>query len=448
MEKTYDLTRGKAARRLLAFFLPMLFTNALQQIYAFIDAAIVGKGLGDNALGAVGNLSSLWLLIIGFSMGMTNGFSVILAQSFGAGNRAAFRKAIAMSYKLCLFMAALLTALGCLLLEPMLVAMRTEGPIFQDSLLYGNIIFRGLAATVAYNLTSAILRAVGDSRTPLFALIISSAVNVALDWFAIFYLKTGVEGAAIATVLSQAVSAYICYRKIRTIEMARIQYEDFENDGSMIRGLLKNGISMACMNSVTAVGCIVVQGCVNGLGVAYTAAYSACSKYLNLFMLPSITAGFSLSAFAGQNYGAGKMDRIREGVRVCLVIALVSWLALGAVMCIFPRALAGLMLNGEDTVSLAAQYLRICGAALCLLNFLLVYRNCVQGMGYPLIPMYSGVLEMALRIPAIMLLFPRIGFRATACAEALAWVGALALNRFAYARAIRRTVRGPLRGQE
>ena len=437
MERTRDLTAGKVSKLLLSFFMPMLSANLLQQLYSVVDAAIVGKGLGDGALGAVGNLSPMWLLIVGFSMGMTNGFSVIAAQRYGARDERGLRCAIAMAFKLSLFMIALLTAAGILLLQPVLAAMQTAEPIFRDSLLYGNIILQGLAATVAYNFCSGMLRALGDSRTPFVALVISSAVNVALDCFAIFWLKTGVEGAAIATVLSQAVSAFICYGKLKKIEAARLRAEDFKNDPAMVRGLLKNGVPMACMNSVTAVGCMVVQGYVNGLGVAYTSAYSACSKYLNLFMLPSVTAGFSVSAFAGQNYGAGKIDRIREGVRVCCGIALVSYLALGFVMCAFPRALAGFLLSGEETISLAAEYLRICGAALFLLNFLLVFRSCVQGMGYPMLPMCSGILEMALRIPAIVLLLPGIGFGATAWAEAIAWAGALGLNLIAYARSMR-----------
>ena len=437
MEKTNDLTKGKVSKQLLGFFLPMLLANLLQQLYAIADTAIVGKGLGDNALGAVGNLSSMWLLIVGFSMGMTNGFSVIVAQRRGAGDGDALRRSVALSAKLSLYTSALLTAGGILLLEPVLTAMRTAKPIFRDSLLYGSIIFRGLAATVAYNLCSGILRALGDSRTPFVALLASSAMNIALDCVAIFYLKMGVEGAAIATVLSQLASALICFRKLRGLEALRLRREDFEDDVPMYRALLKNGIPMACMNSVTAVGCAVVQGFVNGLGAAYTSAYSACSKYLNFFMLPSVTAGFAVSSFASQNYGAGKRERIREGVRVCGGIALVSYLALGSLMCAFPRTLAGLLLNGGETIALAAGYLRICGAALLLLNLLFVFRSCVQGMGYPLLPMCSGILEMALRIPVVALLLPRIGFQATACAEAVAWIGALALNLIAYIRCMR-----------
>lgn len=432
MEKTSDLTEGKVSTQLLGFFFPMLLTNLLQQVYLFADSAIVDKGLGDNALGAVGNLSSLTLLIIGFSMGLTNGFSVIIAQKYGAKQQTALRRAVALSVKLSVVLTVILTIAGCLLLKPVLLMMQTDSLILEDSLLYGYVIFGGLAATIAYNLFSGILRALGDSRTPFVAIMISSAFNIALDCILIFLLHTGVEGAAIATIFSQAVSAGICFLKIRKMDELCLTPEEAQKDTSMYLELLKNGIPMACMNSVTAVGCMVVQGYVNGLGVTYTSAYSACSKYLNLFMLPSITAGLSVSAFVSQNYGAGKTARIREGVHICMAIALVSYILLGSIMFFCSKTLASFMLNEEETMTLAVQYLRICGAMLFLVNFLFVFRNSVQGMGYPFIPMCSGIMEMVLRIPVIMLFLSKVGFQATAYAEAIAWIGALTMNAAAY----------------
>ncbi len=438
MENTYDLTKGKVAKQLLCFFFPMLLTNLLQQVYSFADSAIVDKGLGDNALGAVGNLSSLILLIIGFSTGLTNGFSVIIAQKYGAKQQTALRRAIALSVKLSAILTVILTIAGCLLLKPILLIMQTDKLILRDSLLYGYIIFGGLAATIAYNLCSGILRAFSDSKTPFIAIMVSSALNIALDYILIFLLHTGVEGAAIATVFSQVVSAFICFKKIKKSDMISLTSEDYHNDSAMYLELLKNAVPMACTNSVIAVGCMIVQGYINGVGVSYTSAYSACSKYLNLSILPSITAGASLSAFVSQNYGAGKIDRIRKGVRVCIAISLVSYILLGSVMYFFPKTLAGFMLNEEETIALAVQYLKICGAMLFLVNFLFVFRNSVQGMGYPFIPMCSGIMEMFLRIPVIMLFLSSIGFRTAAYAEAIAWVGALAMNFAAYVIRIRK----------
>ncbi len=429
MDTSNDLTNGKVLPKLLGFFFPLLLTNLFQQIYSVADTAIIGNGLGDHALGAVGNLSSLSLLIIGFSMGMTGGFAVIIAQNYGAGNMNAVRKSIALSVKLSVGMTIILTVAGCALLKPVLLGMQTDGKLIADGLKYGYIILGGLGATVAYNLCASILRSLGDSKTPFVAIIISSVVNIALDYLLIFTLHTGVEGAAAATIFAQALSALICSIKIKQIPNLQFRKDDFGGDKKQYLLLLKNGMSTACMNSVTALGCMVVQRYINGCGAEYTSAYSVCSRYLNLFMLPSLTAGFAVSAFVSQNYGAGKTARIKQGVRVSVGIALVSYLIFGSVMVLFPMQLAGFMLNEYETMSLASQYLRICGVGLILLNLLLIYRSAVQAMGYPFIPMLSGIAEMVLRILAIILLLPNIGFRAAAYAECIAWIGALLLNK-------------------
>ena len=428
MNTTNDLTTGSVVSKLLRFFFPMLLTNLLQQVYSVTDTAIVGKGLGDNALGAVGNLSSLSFLIIGFSMGMSNGFAVIIAQNYGAGKMDAVKKAVASAVKLAAALIAILTATACLFLRPILILLQTDELILDDSLRYGYIIFGGLAATVAYNLCAGILRAVGDSKTPFKAIMVSSVINIALDSLFIFGFHTGVEGAAIATVIAQVISTVICFLRIRRIPELRVGRKDFVRDTAMSLLLLKNGIPMACMNSITAVGVMVVQGYVNGRGVMYTSAYSVCSRYINLFMLPALTAGVAASPFVSQNFGAGKKERIRQGVLVCSGIALISYVVLGTVMVVFSKQLGGLMLNDSATIALTAQYLRICGVFLIFLNLLFVFRNAVLGMGYPFLPMISGILEMSLRIPVIMILLPRTGFRATGFAEVAAWTGAMTLN--------------------
>ncbi len=432
--ENHDLTEGKVSAALLGFFFPMLLTNLLQQIYALADTAIVGKGLGDNALGAVGNLSSMSLLIIGFSMGITNGFAVIIAQNYGAGDMSSVRRSIALSVKLSAVITVILTFIGCVLLKPVIIAMNTDEVILRDSLRYGYIIFGGLAATVAYNLFSGILRSIGDSKTPFAAIIVSSVLNITLDCAAVFILHTGVEGAAAATVISQGVSAYICFVKLWRIKKLRITRSDFKRNDALSVLLLKNGVLMAFMNSVTAVGCMVVQGHVNGCGVEYTSAYSVCSRYLNLFMLPALTAGFAVSPFVSQNYGAGRRGRIRQGVRTGVHIAVISYICLGSAMIFLSKQLAGVMLNGDETILLAADYLKICGCGLILLNLLFIYRSAAQGLGHPLIPMLSGFAEMALRIPAIIILLPVIGFKATAYAEILAWIGAFSMNFIAFMR--------------
>ncbi|MBQ4534430.1 MAG: MATE family efflux transporter [Ruminococcus sp.] len=428
MSKTSDMTEGKVSRLILAFFFPMLATNMLQQIYSIADTAIVGKGLGDNALASVGNMSSLSFLIIGFSLGLSTGFSVLIGQSFGAKDYDKMRRTTAASIKLAAIITVFLTAVSVIFLKPVLEMLRTDSSIMKDSLTYGYIIFGGLFASISYNMCSGILRALGDSRTPLTAIIISTVINIVLDWFFIFIMKTGVEGAAIATVLAQVISTVVCFAKLRKLDILRLSRKDFAPDLSLSTSLLKNGLPMALMNSITAVGCMVIQYFVNGLGVAYTSAFSACSRFINMFIQPACTAGFTMSAFTSQNYGAEKYTRIREGLKVCLTIAFIAYLIFGSIMTFFPRQISAIMLNGDEPISLAAQYMPICGIMMFLVDFLFVFRSGVQGMGYPFIPMCSGILEMIMRIGVIVLFINRIGFTATAWADCAAWAAALALN--------------------
>lgn len=432
MSKTNNLTEGKVSKILLGFFFPMLFTNLLQQVYTFADAAIVGKGLGDNSLAAVGNMTSLTFFITGFSIGMTNGFGVIIAQNYGAGDYSRLRKTIAAAVKLCIIISVILTITGLVFLKPVMLAINTSPDILDESLLYGYILFGGLLTAVAYNMTSGILRALGDSTTPFKAIIVSSIVNVGLNCVFIFGFGTGVEGAAVATIISQALSAVICFLRIREIDIIQLSRDDFATDIHLNGILLKNGIPMACMNSITAVGSMIVQSYVNALGVVYTSAYSVGIRYINLLMIPSLTAGLSTSSFASQNYGAGKYHRIREGVRVSLSIALLSYIFVGAALLLFPEFLAKIMVSGDEAVSLSAEFLRIVGVTFWIISAMFVFRNAVQGMGFPFVPMCSGVLEMIMRISAIVLLLPVLGFKATAIAEAAAWSGALVTNLIAY----------------
>ena len=432
MTTTHNMTEGNSYKLLLLFFVPMLCTNLLQQVYSFADSAIVGKGLGDNAFAAIGNLSSLTLLIIGFSTGITSGFSVILAQKYGSNNLVELRKSIANSLILTALLSVLLTAFSLCTIKTILSVIKTPDSIFHDSLCYGSILLGGLTATMAYNLLSGILRALGDSKTPFLAIVVSSLLNILLDCFFLFVLHIGVAGAAIATVLSQTVSAFLCFRKLTKLPECRLTLMDFRISLSLCFELMKNGISTACTNSVTAVGCMLVQTYVNDLGVAYTSAYSACNKYINFFMLPSITAGFALSAFIAQNYGAKKQNRIREGVRFGVFIALISYLSLGLALFFFPEFWSCLLLNETDTILLSARFLRIIGGLFLPLNLLFVYRSTLQGMGKPFIPMCSGILEMLLRILTIILFLPQYGFIVTAYAEIIAWLGALWLNYITY----------------
>lgn len=435
-KQVIDFTKGSPFRLIMAFYWPLLLTSMLQQLYNFADTWIVGKGLGDNALAAVGNMGSLFFLIVGFSFGLANGFGVLIAQSFGAKDEYSLKHRLAGVIELGIVLAILLSVLSVVFLPVALRLLRTDALIIGDSLKYGYIVFGGMSAGICYNISGSILRALGDSKTPLKAIIVSSILNLSLDSLFILVLHTGVEGAAIATLCSQVISAIICINRLRKIPEIKLEKEHFKNESRIFTDLLKNGLPMAFMNSITAVGCMVVQYFVNGFGVVYTAAYTACSKYLNLFMNPASTAGSAMSAYTSQNYGAGKYDRIKQGLFVCVGISVISYLTLGSLMIFMPGQLAGLLLSGSDQIALVCEFLPRCGIMIIFVDTLFVVRSGVQGMGKPMLPMVSGILEMILRITVISYLIGKIGFRATAYAEISAWIGALSVNAYAFYAAL------------
>lgn len=429
MQQT-DFTKGSITKALLSFFFSMLFANILQQFYSFADMVIIGKGLGDTAVAAVGNFTTFSFFITGFIMGMTSGFSVVISQAYGEKDFAALRRAAALSVKLSIFFALFLTGGGLWCLPPVLGLMQTDQTLVKDCLSYGYVIFGSLVITVFYNLLSAVLRAVGDSRTPLLAIAAASFVNIGLDILFLFVLDTGVAGPAWATVLAQLVSVAICGGRLYGMEEFRLGKCDFVSDWKLERELLRNGVPMALMNSVTSVGCIFVQSCINGYGVAYTSAYSVYNKYLNLFMLPGITLGFAVSVFSGQNFGAGEFGRIRGGMKSACLLALFWSLFLGIILFFFAKPLAGLMLAGQEAIAYTSAFLKFLSLFLVLLNLLFVFRSCVQGMGKPAVPMCSGIVEMAIRIGVIFFGLPVFGFTAAVYAEGAAWIGALLINLF------------------
>lgn len=438
MEQTQDLTQGKVLPQILRFYFPMFFTNMLQQVYNIADTAIVGKGLGDDPLAAVGNMASLCFLIVGFSVGLANGFCVPIAHYFGAKDYGELRRSTASAVKLSLILTVILTVLSIIFLDDVLVLLQTSPRIIKDSLTYGYIIFGGLITTISYNLCAGILRSLGDSTTPFVAIVISTLTNIALNCLFIFGCKTGVEGVAIATIIAQILSTLICLRKLSRIQILKLNRSDFATDYKLYGKLMKNGVPMALMNSITAVGCMVVQYFVNGLGVAYTTAYSVCSRYVNMFIQPSCTAGYVMSSFTGQNHGANRFDRIQKGLRACVGIAVVNYILLGTVLYFFPEFLAGLMVNGSRPIALIAEFLPPCGVMMLFINLLFVYRSGVQGLGKPLIPMLSGIMEMVMRISVIFFGLNYFGFVTTAYADIAAWIGALAMNITAYYIFIRR----------
>lgn len=430
--KEIDFTNETLNKSIIKYFFPLLLSNLLQQLYSFVDMVIIGKGLNDNAVAAVGNFLSLSFFITGFIMGITNGFAVNISHEYGRKDYSRLKKNIATSIKLCVYIAIIFTIIGFILLRPILIIMKTDSTIMIPCLTYGYVIWGGLVVTVFYNLISSFLRVIGDSRTPLIAVCISSIANIIFDMITIFILNWGVLGPAIATIFSQFIAVLICYRRLSQFDELKLNRTDFISDFKMVKELLRNGIPMALMNSITSIGNIYVQSCVNYFGISYTAAYSCGNKYLNLFMLPGITLGFTTSAFVGQNYGAKKYSRIIVGVKTSVIIG-ITFVVIGfPLIYLLATPLAKLIVSDSLTIDYSTIYLKYLAGLIILLYLLFIYRSAVQSIGKPNIPMLSGFAEMLIRIIFIRLEINTLGFTATIYAEGLAWIGALIINFLAY----------------
>ncbi len=428
MAYTKNMTEGKPFPIIFAYFIPVLCSTLFQQLYSIVDTIIVGKGIDDMALAAVGASGAITFFIFGFIMGLGNGMSVLMAQAYGAENYEQLRKTIAMGFISCGLVALVVMVLSAMAVKPVLVALNTDALILDDALLYVLIIIWGIPLTLVYNCLGGILSALGDSRTPLIAVVISTIINVILDLVFIMGFGMGVEGAAIATLIAQCCSGVFCFMKIRKIPFVQLKKEDWKLDIKLILQQFKIGIPVAFMNSVTAVGCLLLQYFVNLLGVNYTAAYSACSKITQLLIQPSTAVGMTISTYAGQNLGAGKIDRIKQGLNDAFKITFTITVISTCCLIFAPGFLASIVLSDPVIIDLSIDYLRICGIMMWSIALLFLVRNALQGMGFTVVPMASGFLELAARVVVILLLVSHLGYAAIAIAEVAAWFGAFVLN--------------------
>ncbi len=431
------MTQGNSMKLIFQFFLPILIGNLFQQLYSFVDSMVVGKGIGDVALAAVGNTSSVHFLILGFAMGLTGGLGICISHSFGANDIEKLRKEIAMSVYICLAIGIVITVGSLFWMRRLFVFLQTPEDMMTDTLVYFGTILAGSTVTIFNNFAMTLLRSVGNSKVPLASMIVSSVVNIVLDFLFVFPFGMGVFGAALATVLAQVVSALYCLVYIRRAAELLPRKTDWRADGVLLGALVGKGLPVAVMNSVTAVGGMVLQVFVNQMGTAYVAAYAACMKVCGLFEQPGITLGLALLTFTGQNYGAGKYDRIKQGVRAGVVLSVLVNLPFAALEIFCPKLLASLMLNDATVISYTCIFLPVTGVALFALGWLFVFRNACQGMGKTVLPMVSGIVEVAMRVMVVLLLAPRLAFRGVAFAEISAWVGAgvmLMITYFFYQR--------------
>ncbi len=440
-----DFTTGKPMKSIVMFTIPILLGNLVQQFYYVIDSIIVGQFLGMNALAAVGATASLTFLVIGWVMGTTGGFAILIAQRHGANDTEGVKHYTAVSGFLCLIMAVIMTV-GLLLGNRwILTVMNTPKEIFADTYHFIQIIYAGLAATIAYNMIASVLRALGDSKTPLYFLILSSVVNILLDLLFIDIFSMGVEGAGLATVIAQAFASFLCLVYTRKkYPMLSMKKNDFHITGTSIRKLIGMGTPMGLQFSITAIGTMIVQVALNGLGPIYIAAFTACGRIQNIVTQPFPSLGASMATYVGQNTGAGRMDRVKAGVKADIILSMICSAVSMVVVLIFGDELVKLFVN--DPSGMIAEKARIffyVGAGFYpALGLICVYRNSLQGLGYGLLPMLGGIFELVARIIVVMLLSKPFGYLGICCANPIAWISALIPLIPAYYYRINRLSRG------
>lgn len=438
---TNDMTTGNPTRLLLAFSVPLLIGNLFQLFYSMADTVIVGRTIGVDALAAVGATGSISFLVIGFVQGVTSGFSVVTAQQFGAGDMQGVRRSVGTGILLsiaCTVVLTLISALGAMWL---LELMKTPSDIIRQAWEYIVIIFWGLGASMFFNLFSCTLRALGDSRTPLLFLVIACLLNIGLDFLFILRFSMGVAGAAFATIIAQAFSGVLCLvYSLWKFPFLRLKSEDWRLDPAFCWQHLRIALPMAFQFSITAIGAMIVQAALNSLGSAAVAAFTAASRIEQLVTQPLPSFGTAMATFAAQNFGAGKIDRIRVGVRRCCALAIGSGLLAGAILLLFGRQLSQMVLGGEqpEIIEKSHQYLVIMAIFLVVLGLLFVFRNVLQGIGSSTVPLLAGACELIMRAAIAFSLAPALGYFGVCLANPGAWIGATIPLIIAYFAVMRR----------
>lgn len=424
-----DMTQGKPASLIISFALPLMFGNVFQQLYTVVDTMVVGKALGVSALAAIGAADWLNWMMLGVIQGLTQGFAILMAQRFGAKEEEKLRQTVGLSAVLSVLCAAVLMLIGQLAVGPVLTLLQTPAAIQPDSALYLRIVFMGVPVVMGYNLLACILRSLGDGRTPLMAMVVASMVNIGLDLLFVLVFGWGIAGAAAATVLAQVFSGLYCYWHVRKIRILAMKKSHFAWNGRRAWKLLKLGFPMAFQNGIISVGGMIVQSVVNGVGVLFIAGFTATNKLYGILEIAATSYGYAMITYAGQNLGAGNMDRIRRGQRAAVGIALITSVLIAAVMLLFGKWILSAFISGtpeevEQTLQVAYYYLAVMSLFLPVLYVLHVTRACIQGMGNTVLPMASGIAEFFMRTGAALLLPLLVGSEGIFFAEILAWTGA------------------------
>lgn len=422
-----DMTNGSPSKHILGFAVPMLFGMLFQQFYNLVDTIIVGKTLGVEALAGVGATGSINFMIIGFCMGVCNGFVIPVAQCFGAKKPADLRKYVFNGYICSIVFAIVLTLASVIFCRRILIIMNTPADIIDHAYNYIVVIFIGIPTVFLYNMVSGVIRSLGDSKTPVVFLVLSSIINVVLDFFLILVCKMGVAGAGWATVTSQLVSGLTCliymYKKY---DILKGDKSERVLDRRFITNLCMNGVPMGLQYSITAIGSTILQAAVNTLGSTYVAAMTAGSKMFNFTCCPFDALGSTMATYAGQNVGAAKIKRLGQGVRSAMIIgSIYSVLSLIALY-FTTDYIALLFVNASETtiIALTRQFILASACFYIPLTGVNVVRFCIQGMGFSVFAISAGILEMIGRAFAAIILIPSIGFMGACLASPIAWIAA------------------------
>ncbi len=422
-----DMTNGSPSKHILGFAVPMLFGMLFQQFYNLVDTIIVGKTLGVEALAGVGATGSINFMIIGFCMGVCNGFVIPVAQCFGAKKPADLRKYVFNGYICSIVFAIVLTLASVIFCRRILIVMNTPEDIIDHAYNYIVVIFIGIPTVFLYNMVSGVIRSLGDSKTPVVFLVLSSIINVVLDFFLILVCKMGVAGAGWATVTSQLISGLTCliymYKKY---DILKGDKSERVLDRRFITNLCMNGIPMGLQYSITAIGSTILQAAVNTLGSTYVAAMTAGSKMFNFTCCPFDALGSTMATYAGQNVGAAKTKRLGQGVRSAMIIGSVYSVLSLIALYFTTDYIALLFVNASETtiIALTRQFILASACFYIPLTGVNVVRFCIQGMGFSVFAISAGILEMIGRAFAAIILIPSIGFMGACLASPIAWIAA------------------------
>lgn len=429
-----DMTRGRVTPLLVRFAVPLMMSSILQQMYALCDSMVVGRLIGLEAFAAVGASSFLSWLPMDMLLGLTQGFGVVLSQRFGAGDQKGLSMAYRLSMLIGVLIALVLSILGLLFLNPLLAIMRTPVEMVYYSERYLRVIFSGLILTALYNASATMLRARGDSRTPFVALVVSTIINIALDYILIAWAGMGVEGVALATILAQAASLTVCIVQISRAKVIYPMLTEAFSRKRVYHELLKQGLPPMFRNSMTSVGGVFVQSVVNGFGTEFVAGMTAARRYFSMMEMVCCGLEGAVATFVGQNTGAGNLKRAREGTSKAVRLGVIAAVLTGSATAAFAKPLISLLIAQSNPAALQSGViaLRIASVLLPALYLLCLYRASVQSMGDSIMPVMCGFTEMAMRLICVLILPPFIGRYAAYIADGAGWIGGAALMMTTY----------------